>query len=175
MQWEEGTVDNEFLNRKKSKSELISRRSNCVRLTNISLITHLRYPSLPPHLQVCCIYHKAKPKNFEDPFADSSSDSSSGSGSDDEDSSDGEAEPDPSDDRENNALHAGEGGTQSTSNGGSTRKTKKHRHDANCSHAAKKPPPNAYEHQPNYSKASSSKAKKSKGSSTITIEPHTAE
>lgn len=133
------------------------------------------YPPLTSYpCSVCCIYHKAKPKNFEDPFADSSD--SSSSSSEGEDSSDGgEAESDgdvPSrkgEDRENDAL------SQTCSNGETVRKSKKHRHGAHCSHSQKKPPSNAYEHQPNYNKASSSKVKKSKGSSTMTVQQTTDE
>lgn len=64
--------------------------------------------------------------------------------------------------RENDASEAG-GSTAE----GLSRKPKKHRQGPDCNHSRKKPPPNAYEHQPNYNKAST---KKSKGSSTVIIE-----
>lgn len=88
----------------------------------------------------------------------------------DSDGSESEAGMDTSleDDRENDASNANADGGKPKSE--ASRKSKKHRHGANCSHSAKKPPPNAYEHQPHYNKGSSAKQKKSKGSSTVVIE-----
>ncbi|KAK9897939.1 hypothetical protein P389DRAFT_63598 [Cystobasidium minutum MCA 4210] len=152
--WQEGTVDNEFLNRKKSK--------------------------------ICCIFHKAKPKNFEDPFADSSSSSSSS----DDDSSDESSESECSSCNGENSRNRqtttsardgqpfsvkGKERAIDTDNNEEADGLDNNEHSADCPHSthnhghkhkSRRLKPNAYEHQPKYGKA---KKKRDKGSSTVTI------
>ena len=137
---------------------------------------------------VCCIYHKPKVHNFEDPFADSSSESSEGSDSDDSSvESDGEEQ-----EGENGVLHgASDHRGQGASRGGIERQSKKaskklhrhtHKHAGGCNDehgrahlgttsplSVPPPPPNAYEHQPRYGKFKASKRNKEE-SSTMTIQ-----
>lgn len=103
---------------------------------------------------VCCIYHKPRTKNFEDPFADSS-DSSSNESDGAESSEEGKI-----------GGQEPQGASQD------------HDHGLECCHspseAGQQPhvnglrrvPPNAYEHQPTYNKTK--KTKKKKDSGTIT-------
>lgn len=142
---------------------------------------------LPPYCHpVCCIFHKAKPKNFEDPFADSSSSSSSS----DDDSSDESSESECSSCNGENSRNrqtttsARDGQPSSvkgkeraidTDNNEEADGLDNNEHSADCPHSthnhghkhkSRRLKPNAYEHQPKYGKA---KKKRDKGSSTVTI------
>lgn len=144
---------------------------------------------------VCCIFHKSKPKTFEDPFAESSSSSSS----DDSEDSDSESDTSQCSQCERHNGHDDPNALKSSTLKGKERakadaeseeatgqhlqdpsREDDHQHTADCihrvhkhKHRSRRPKPNAYEHQPRYGKA---KKKRDKGSSTMTIteQPHSA-